>query len=416
MAGMGDPTVGDWTAFSKILSTCEPETSDDSDFRPTISEDDLYFAPEHERDLMEAVCCGGHCVVAFGSQSLRTSLTVALLKEMAPRLAVVLVQTGDEQRAYVEHLEILLPSQVSWEDTAEGVRPEGVLLMEPKTFVDILARETVVPRQVEVLVLRNFEQYLQPDHAYRRILRAFEGAPTRLLSLVDSLPAARSMDDLETNLRTLRTSRGLPLRAAMAARPYSKESSPEPVLLESDWLALEQFLAGAEDERIRDLKDTLRREGIVTAMAHAKLIDSTHPDLLEFLARGESLLLDLGCQALLNLRRGATLALTASGTTHTKVTRWLTRRGIPITDLLLHEESAREKDVVVATLADLPTVQRWTWDTVVLFDLPHGAACDALLRKTNRKFALCTEPQWKQWQSTLRAHDSLQDLFARVNQ
>lgn len=48
----------------------------------------------------------------------------------------------------MEHLEILLPSQVSWEDTAEGVRPEGVLLMEPKTFVDILARETVVPRQV----------------------------------------------------------------------------------------------------------------------------------------------------------------------------------------------------------------------------------------------------------------------------
>ncbi|XP_064468940.1 uncharacterized protein LOC135383396 [Ornithodoros turicata] len=134
------------------------------------------------------------------------------------------------------------------------------------------------------------------------------------------------MDDLENCLRTLRTPRKLPLRAAWAARPYSKECSPEPVLLEGDWAALEHLLAAAEDERVRDLKGILRRDGIVAAVANASRINSTHPDLLEFMSRSESQLLELRGAALLNLRQGATLVLTASVSTHAKLTRWLKRR------------------------------------------------------------------------------------------
>ncbi|KAL3211069.1 hypothetical protein MRX96_036643 [Rhipicephalus microplus] len=81
-------------------------------------------------------------------------------------------------------------------------------------------------------------------------------------------------------------------------------------------------------------------------------------------------------------------ALISTVASHRDLRRWLQRQEFVDAVIRLKDVESMPTFVLVATMADTPTLRRYSWDIVVFCDLPFG-------EKANRAVALATEPQSK---------------------
>ncbi|KAH7956695.1 hypothetical protein HPB52_011801 [Rhipicephalus sanguineus] len=427
MAEMGDRCVQKATVcteFSRCLAELEA-TRDE----PTLNKDDKYVPSPREAEL-RAIVCSEDCVVALGPPELRRDLCLTVVREKISSLAVILGQRIAEEDYFVDYLRILLPFEIcavpspsSW----PRVAGKCVFLVEPDVLWSVLANGVVNATDISVLVMRDFEHYLDPGHAYRKIVPCFQKAPGRneespaatwILALADELQVC-SLDGLESDLERLRTPLMLACYLATPTRPHAREAALEVCLLELDWSAqVGSIVSCSDDPEVQEVGTTLRERGIIAACCLAKKMDAANPraELQAFLTHCQKLMTKLKGDALLDNAHGRTLALTSTVTFHRDLRRWLQRRESVELAQRLDDVESMPTFVLVATTADIPTLQRYSWDVVVFCDLPFGVSCDALLEEANRAVALATEPQWKKWKKALELHDDLDTLILRLNQ
>ncbi|CAN7950121.1 unnamed protein product, partial [Ixodes hexagonus] len=227
MAGMGDPKMGDCTQFSKLLCDLEPPEA-----LPSLDESDRYQPSSRERWLTCQVC-RDNCLVAIAKDELCRQLSLVMLRVTRPRHAVVLVQCISDQLHYVNYLRILLPMRVQLVMSPTHRNFDGVSLMEPHTMWTLLARGGLSHEDLDVLILRDFQHYLEADHPYRKIIQSFQNRATRLLAIVDALQIT-SIEGLEADLGCLRTPLKLTCCLGYPERPYAKDLAVEAILLDAD--------------------------------------------------------------------------------------------------------------------------------------------------------------------------------------
>ncbi|XP_065308243.2 uncharacterized protein [Dermacentor albipictus] len=423
MAEMGDPRAAVCTEFLQRLAALEP-TRDE----PTLDENDRYVPSPREVELTTRVIAED-CVVALGPPELRRQLCLTVIREKMSSLAVIVGQRIAEDDYFLDYLRILLAADVhvvpctsSWPREAD----KCVCLVEPDVLWSLLANGVVSTAEISVLVLRDFEHYLDPGHAYRKIVPCFQkvsgqnrnSSGTWLLALADELQVC-SLDGLESDLERLMTPLKLTCCLATPVRPHAKEAALEVCLLETDWSAqVGSIVSSSDDPEVQEVGATLRERGIVAACCLAKKMDVANPraELQDFLAQCQKLMTKLKGDALLDSAQGKTLALTSTVASQRDLKRWLlSRQSVEVAEEL-EDVEIMPMFVFVATTADIPTLRHYKWDVVVFCDLPFGVYCDALLETANRAVALSTEPHWKKWKEALDLHDDLDRLVLRVNQ
>lgn len=421
---MGDPRAAVCTEFSQRLEALEPIRDE-----PTLDEEDLYIPSPREAELTAKVC-DEDCVVALGPPELRRQLCLTVIREQMSSLAVIVGQRIAEDDYFVDYLRILLPTEIRIVPSASHWHREAdtcVYLMEPDVLWSLLTTAGVSVAEISVLVLRDFEHYLDPCHAYRKIVPCFQKVcgrnagsshSTRMLALADELQVC-SLDGLESDLERLRTPLKLTCCLATPVRPHAKEAVLEVVFLELDWQAqVGSIVSSSDDPEVQEVGTTLRERGIVAACSLAKkmVVANPRPELQAFLAQCEELMTKLKGDAVLNNVQGKTLALTSTVASRRDLKRWLqSRESVEIAEEL-EDMELMPVFVLVATTADIPTLRHYSWDVVVFCDLPFGVHCDALLEKANRAVALATEPHWKKWKEALDLYDDLDRLIVRVNE
>ncbi|KAH6940431.1 hypothetical protein HPB50_027581 [Hyalomma asiaticum] len=424
MAEMGDPRAAVCTEFSQRLAALEP-TRDE----PTLDEEDLYIPSPREAELTAKVCAED-CMVALGPPALRRQLCLTIIREKMSSLAVVVGERIAEDDYFVDYLRILLPAEVRIVPSTSTWRREAdkcVCLIEPEVLWSLLANGVVSASEISVVVLRDFEHYLDPGHAYRKIVPCFQkvsgrnkdSSPwIRMLALADELQVC-STDGLESDLERLKTPLRLACCLATPVRPYAKEATVEVCFLELDWSAqVGSIVSSSDDPEVQEVGTTLRERGIVAACCLARKIETANPraELQAFLAQCQKLMTKLKGEAVLNSAQGKTLALTSTVGSQRDLRRWLrSRESLEVAEQL-EDLEIMPVSVFVATTADIPTLRQYSWDVVVFCDLPFGVHCDALLENANRAVVLATEPQWKKWNEALDLHDELDKLLVRVNQ
>ncbi|KAL1473439.1 hypothetical protein MTO96_038671 [Rhipicephalus appendiculatus] len=365
----------------------------------------------------------------------------AVCTEFSQRLAELEATLGEptlnegrqrisEEDYFVDYLRLLLPFEIlavpspySW----PRVAGKCVLLVEPEVLWSVLANGVITAAEISVLVMRDFEHYLDPGHAYRKIVPYFHRAPgrnedspasTRILALADELQVC-SLEALESDLQRLRTLLKLTCCLATPVRPHAREAALEVCFLELDWSAQVGFIVSCSDDpEVQEVGTTLRERGIDAACCLAGKRDAANPraELQAFLTQCQKLMTKLKGDALLDNAHGRTLALTSTEAFHRDLRRWLQRRESVEVAQRLEDVESMPTFILVATPADIPTLRRYSWDVVVFCDLPFGVHCDVLLEEANRAVALATEPQWKKWKKALELHDDLDMLLLRVNQ
>ncbi|XP_070391965.1 uncharacterized protein [Dermacentor albipictus] len=424
MAEMGDPRAAVCTEFLQRLSALEP-TRDE----PTLDENDRYVPSPREVALTTRVLAED-CVVALGPPELRRQLCLTVIRENMSSLAVIVGQRIAEDDYFLNYLRILLasdvhvvPSTSSWPSEAN----KCVCLVEPEVLWSLLANGVVSTAEISVLVLRDFELYLDLGHAYRKIVPCFQNvsrrnknsssASTWLLALADELQVC-SLDGLESDLERLRTPLKLTCCLATPVRPHANEAALEVCFLEMDWSAqVGSIVSSSDDPEVQEVGTTLRERGIVAACCLAKKMDVANPraELQAFLAQCQQLMTKLKGDALVDNVQGKTLALTTTVASQRDLKRWLlSRQSVEVAEGL-EDVELMPVFVFMATTIDIPTLRHYKWDVVVFCDLPFGVYCDALLENANRAVALATKPQWKKWKEALDLHDDLDRLRLRVN-
>ncbi|KAL1430117.1 hypothetical protein MTO96_015591 [Rhipicephalus appendiculatus] len=345
-------------------------------------------------------------------------------------LAFVIGQRIAEDDYFVDYLRILLPVKIHIVPSASHWHREAdkcVYLMEPDVMWSLLANGVVSAAEINVLVLRDFEHYLNPGHAYRKIVPCFQKVSgqstdsshsTRMLALADDLQSC-CLGGLESDLERLRTPLKLTCCLATPVRPHAKEAVLEVCILELDWQAqVGSMVSSSDDPEVQEVGITLRERGIVAACNLAKNMEAVNPraELQAFLAQCENLMTELKGDAVLNNAQGKTLALTATAAFQRDLKRWLqSRESVDVAEVL-EDMEFMPAFVFVATTEDIPTLRQYRWDVVVFCDLPFGVHCDALLEQASHAVVLATEPQWKEWNEALELHDELESLLLRVNQ
>ncbi|XP_049519091.1 uncharacterized protein LOC125943680 [Dermacentor silvarum] len=424
MAEMGDPRAAVCTEFLQRLAALEP-TRDE----PTLDENDRYVPSPREVELTTRVLAED-CVVALGPPELRRQLCLTVIREKMSSLAVIVGQRIAEDDYFLDYLRILLaadirivPSASSWPREAN----KCVCLVEPDVLWSLLANGVVSNVEINVLVLRDFEHYLDLGHAYRKIVPCFQkvsgqnknsSASTWLLALADEMQVC-TLDGLESDLERLRTPLKLTCCLATPVRPHAKEAALEVCFLEMDWSAqVGSIVSSSDDPEVQEVGTTLRERGIVAACGLAKKMDvaNARAELQEFLAQCQKLMTKLKGDALLDNAQGKTLALTSTVASQRDLRRWLLSRQTVEVAEGLEDVELMPMFVFAATTVDIPTLRQYNWDVVVFCDLPFGVYCDELLENANRAVALATEPQWKKWKEALDLHDDLDRLRLRVNE
>ncbi|KAH7962965.1 hypothetical protein HPB52_018977 [Rhipicephalus sanguineus] len=423
MAEMGDPRATVCTEFLQSLAALEP-TRDE----PTLDEEDLYIPRRREAELTAKVC-DEDCVVALGPPELRRQLCLTVIREQMSSLAVIVGQRIAEDDYFVDYLRILLPTEIRIVPSASSWHREAakcVYLMEPDVLLSLLTTAGVSVAEISVLVLRDFEHYLNPGHTYRKIVPYFEKVSgrnkdsshsTRMLALAEELQAC-CLGGLESDLERLRTPLNLTCCLATPVRPHAKEAVLEVVFLELDWQAqVGSIVSCSDDPEVQEVGTVLRERGILAACCLAKNMVVANPraELQAFLAQCEELMVKLKGDAVLNNAQGKTLALTSTVASQQDLKRWLqSRESVEVAEL--EDMELMPVFVFVTTTAGIPTLRQYNWDVVLFCDLPFGVYCDALLEKADRTVVLATEPQWKKWNEALELHDELESLLLRVNQ
>ncbi|KAK8777148.1 hypothetical protein V5799_029507 [Amblyomma americanum] len=394
---------------------------------PTLEENDRFELSPREAELAGRVC-EENCVVALAAPEQRRQLCLTTIQCVRPALTIIVGQRIAEDEDFLDYLQILLPDEVrvvpsvsSW--PRDGY--EGVCLVEPDVLWTLLTNGDVTTNDPDVLILRDFEHYLDSGHAYRKIVACFQEALgqkscplTRFLAIADELQVS-SLDGLENDLKRLRTPIKLTCCIGTPVRPHSKDAAIEVCFLQMDWSAqVGDIVASSDDPEVQEVGTTLRERGVVAARCQAEKMHAAKPraDLEHFLRQSQTLLTRAKINALLDRAQGKTVALTSTVSFQRELKGCLQgRESVRVIDGL-HDLDQEPVCVLVATTADIPTVQLYQWDAVVFCDLPFGVSCHALLAKANRSVALATQPDWKKWKEALDLHDDLERLLQRVNE
>lgn len=422
MAGMGDLRAIDFADFSPRLKALEAVRSE-----PTLDENDLYVPSPREAELADRVCVED-CVVALANAPLRRQLCLTLIQAIRPALAVIAGQRIGEDEEFLDYLHILLPDEVrvvpsvsSW----PGSEFKGVCLLEPEVLWSLIENENVKTADIGVLILRDFEHYLDSCHAYRKIVpylqlgqkKGASGA-TRLLALADGLQVS-SLDALELDLKQLRTPLKITCCLGTPVRPHTTAVTLELCAIETDWESEMGYIVSCSDDpEVQEVGTTLRERGIAAALSHAEELSGAkhRAELQDFLEQSQRMLTSLKGRAILEHVLGRTLVLATTAASQDDLKAWIEKNS-SVEVITAPDEAAPElPSVLVATMADMPTVKRHHWNAVILSELPYGVSCDALLTGSDHKVVLATEPEWKSWQEALNLHDDLEKLIHRVNQ
>ncbi|KAK8762634.1 hypothetical protein V5799_026099 [Amblyomma americanum] len=395
--------------------------------RPTLDENDAIEPSPREAELFSRVC-EEDCIVALGTPELRRHLCVAFILALKPPGAFIVGPLIPEDKDFLEYLRLFFPDEVwtiasatSWTRDALS----GVCIVEPDVLWALIADGALETADIRVLVLRDFQHYLDTRHPYHKIVSHLQQSPTstRLLALADELRASR-MDILESDLKRLRTPLKLACHLGTPVRPYTKGVALEYCLIELDWFfqvdwqCASDTLSWSDDPIVQEVGVTLREHGVLPAFRHAKEAVTTNPcmELTEFLLLSREKIANLKGSTVAAYVQGRTLALTTSLESMCDLRDFL-RSQSPLTVIEEPDEVALASSVVlVATTADLPTLRRYYWDAVVLCDLPVGVSCDGLLANADCKALLATPEEWTRWQALLKVHDELDSLLLRVNQ
>ncbi|KAL3205879.1 hypothetical protein MRX96_011030 [Rhipicephalus microplus] len=253
MAQMGDARAAVCCDFLQCLADLEG-TRD----KPTLDEEDLYIPSPREAELTEKVC-EEDCVIAFGPPELRRQLCLTVVRQKLYSLAVIVGHQIAKDDYFVNYLRILLPAEIrivssasSWHRGANAC----VYLMEPDVLWCLLDNGVIGAAEINVLVLRDFEHYLNPSHAYRKIVPCFQKVSRRstgslqsmwLLALADDLKSC-CLGGLESDLEKLRTPLKLICSLATPVRPHAKEAVLEVCFLELDWQAQVGSIVSSSDD------------------------------------------------------------------------------------------------------------------------------------------------------------------------
>ncbi|KAL3211059.1 hypothetical protein MRX96_036633 [Rhipicephalus microplus] len=337
MTEMGDFRVtAVSTEFSQRLADLEAMLDE-----PTLNEDDKYEPSPREAELTMRVC-SEDCVVALGLPELRRHLCLNVIRAKISSLAVIVGQRIAEKDNFVNYLRVLLPFEIRAVPTSSSwPRAAGncVLLVEPDVLWSVLANGVITTTEISVLVMRDFEHFLDPCHSYRKIMPYFQRAPgqnenspasTRILALVDDLQVC-SLEALESALEKLKTLLKLKCCLATPVRPHIREAALEVCFLELDWSEqVGSIVSCSDNPDMQEVGTTLRERGIVAACSLARKINAANPraDLQAFLAQCQKLMTKLKGDALLNNAHGKTLALMTTVAFHRDLRRWLQSQGI----------------------------------------------------------------------------------------
>lgn len=422
MAGMGDLRAVDLADFSPRLKALEAARS-----KPTLDENDMYVPSPREAELVDRVCAED-CVVALANASLRRQLCLTLIQAIRPALAVIAGEGIGEDEEFLDYLHILLPCEVRVVPSVSawpGSEFKGVCLLEPDVLWSLIDNGGFKTANIGVLVLRDFEHYLDSCHAYRKVVPYLQlgqgkgtSSTTRLLAIADGLRVS-SLDALELDLKQLRTPLKITCCLGTPVRPHNRAVALELCAIETDWASEMGYIVSCSDDpEVQEVGTTLRERGIAAALNHAEELSRAkhRAELQDFLQQSQRMLTNLKGRAVLEHVLGRTLVLVTTAASRDDFKAWIQANTSIEVVAAPDEAPPAQPSVLVATMADMPTLKRHHWNAVILSELPYGVSCDALLTGSDHKVVLATRPEWKSWQEALNLHDDLEKLIQRVNQ
>ncbi|KAH6942134.1 hypothetical protein HPB50_001430 [Hyalomma asiaticum] len=405
---------------------------------PAIDEEVGYGTSPLEAELAERVCVQD-CMVALVRDDQRHRICIKAIRAAGhQRVAVLGERIGEDIQLHC-FLQALLPYSdvraIGQSTSSRSFRTmfEGVRLLEPELFLECVARGLRPSKDTfGLVVLLGFERYLDPSHPYRKIItvindcrkwdiRELSRNKMRVLAIAGVLEVS-DLYALESQLMELRTPMRLTCCVGTVSRPYSLERRVQvhELHLGRRYLDLGETARLFNTDEVNGLGSNLRERGMLAALFPPEETVAAHLGAIidqpasQHLAR----LAALKADAVLECCRGRTLALMTSGQCLLEVKKNIMReQTVPVYERVVPTDVDPETSVViVATTSDLSTLARYSWDMVVLCDLPYGVACDALLSRASSVVALATEQEWRKWEETLRLHDELQLLLQRVNE
>lgn len=389
MSGTGNEADG--ADFSRRLEALKPVSCE-----PTLTDTDKYEPSAREAALAHVVR-DKDCVVALASLEMRRLLSVGAIREKMSSLTVILGMRISEDRELVDFLKLFDFGEVSVVTAAAHMPTDTnycICLIEPAVMQACLGSGTLDRHEIGTLIFLDFEHYLNPTHVYRDIIGLYHNAEgmrhptsTRLLAFTKDLQVS-SLENLESALVTLKTPLRLTCYLGTPVRPFTKDIEERIHRVD-----LPDQVAASLQEQGRQAGSSLEAEQI---LAHT-------PEVLSGLK-----------SKVPNFVRGRTLALTSSVALQRQMKEWLQEASATVIEEP-HDGDKQPKVVHVATTADIPTLRKYWWDTVVLCDLPFGVSCNRLLYRAHRIVALATEHEWKRWNEALAFHDDLDRLLRRVN-
>lgn len=392
---------------------------------PTLDEFDRYAPSSRESELASLVC-RDDCVMSLVSEEARRLLCLAAIRANRPLLTILLGHQISEDKALLDYFRLFFPTEVravSSESPLEPTTFEDICLVEPDVLRTCLVSGALNKYSIGTLIFLDFQHYLDPRHVYRYVVELYqnelgikEPASTRLLAFTGNLEVS-SVRNLESILKALRTPLRLKCCLGTPARPHSKDIDITIHPLDIDWESVLGYtLSSSDDPDVQEVAATLREGDIVAARKKAEEAAAAKPsrELRQFLLCSHRLMSGMKEKIVLDYARGRTLALTSSVASQQEIKKWLEKSSASVM-ASPHDEDLTFPAVLVATLADIPTLKEFWWETVVLCDLPFGVSCDPILFVAGRAVALATGPELKKWKDALALHDQLDRLLRRVN-
>lgn len=410
----------DHKEFSRRLKSLRPVQH-----QPTLNEADRCKLSRREAEVLDCVRVE-NCVVALATVQLQRQLCLTAINAARWQRAVILGERISEDDDFFTALEALLPVDVRVLRSASSSEDslDGVYLMEPDLFVTFLDDGIPWTSDAPLLILRDFEHYLDPTHPYRKVIASFQESrdrkvspATRLLAVVEKLDVC-GLDALESDLSRLRTPLKLTCCLGTPTRPYAKDIDIEVSLIRMRHRSLDTGRFSWLDERkLQAVGATLRGCGVVAARCQAQRIVAGRPpaELRDFLRQCKRLLIEAKAKAVTECVQGRSVALVSTVASQRALKNKIRAQKSVALITSPRNTALDSPAVLVATMADVPTLERYFWDAVLLCDAPAGVDCDELFRNAHHKIAVATEPEWMSWEQALELHDDLEEVVRRVN-
>ncbi|KAK8766091.1 hypothetical protein V5799_007127 [Amblyomma americanum] len=393
--------------------------------QPTLNFEDRYKLSRREAELLDRVRFED-CVVALATVQLQRQLFLAAIYAERSQRAVIIGERISEDDDFCTSLDALLPVDVHVLHSASRSRDslDGVYLAEPDLFATCLDDGISWTNDIPLVIIRDFQRYLDPNHPYRKIIASFiesrrrkASSKTRLLAVVEKLDVC-DLETLESKLKSLRTPLNLTCFLGTSARPYVKDVVIEVRLVRLHHHSLDTGkLPWLDEWKLQSVGAALREWGIMTARSQAQKVVAGRPpaELRDFLSQYKRLLIKAKAKAVLDCVQGRSVALVSTIASRIALKHAIRaqKSGALIGDP--RNAAIDSPAVFVATMADVSTLAGYFWNAVLLCDVPAGVDCDELFRNAHRKIAVATEPEWMSWEQTLKLYDDVEEVLQRVN-